>query len=69
MQDKLPKIADGSPFTDLGTEPFDPAVDRIMICGSIEMTKELKALAESFGLNEGANNAPAEFVIERAFVG
>lgn len=63
------KIADGSLFADLGTKPFDPAVDRIMICGSIEMTKELKALAESFGLNEGANNAPAEFVIERAFVG
>ncbi len=63
------KIADGSLFADLGVEPFDPAVDRIMICGSIEMTKELKAIAESRGLTEGANNKPAEFVIERAFVG
>lgn len=63
------KIADGSLFADLGTEPFDPTVDRIMICGSIEMTRELKAIAESYGLTEGANNKPAEFVIERAFVG
>ena len=27
------------------------------------------ALVETFGLEEGANNAPADFVIERAFVG
>ena len=29
----------------------------------------VKALVEKAGLNEGSNAAPAEFVIERAFVG
>lgn len=63
------KIRDGSLFADLGVEAFNPEDDRIMICGSIEMTKELKEIAESYGMTEGANNAPGEFVIERAFVG
>ena len=39
-----------------------------MICGSIDMTKELKSLMEDHGLREGANSDPADFVIERAFV-
>lgn len=42
--------------------------DRAMICGSIDMTKELKGLMEEHGLREGANSDPADFVIERAFV-
>jgi len=40
-----------------------------MICGSMAMLKDTKAMLESFGLVEGANNAPATFVVERAFVG
>ena len=40
-----------------------------MICGSIDMTKELKGLMEEHGLKEGSNAEPADFVIERAFVG
>ena len=62
-------IESGKLFEDLGVPKLDPATDRAMICGSIEMTKDLKALMESFGLKEGANSEPAEFVIERAFVG
>lgn len=56
-------------FEDLGMGSFDPEHDRIMICGSIDMNRDLKAIAESYGLREGSNNAPAEFVLERAFVG
>jgi ferredoxin--NADP+ reductase len=63
------RIRNKSLFADLGTQPFDPERDRIMICGSIEMTRDLKALAEQYGLREGSNSAPAEFVVERAFVG
>lgn len=59
----------GRLFTDLGVPPLDPATDRGMICGSTEMLKDTKALLEAAGLTEGANNKPAEFVIERAFVG
>ncbi|MCB1479436.1 MAG: ferredoxin--NADP reductase [Rhodobiaceae bacterium] len=61
-------ITSGKLFADLGVPPLDPAVDRGMICGSMAMLKDTKALLEQAGLNEGANNKPGEFVIERAFV-
>ncbi|MFN7103943.1 MAG: ferredoxin--NADP reductase [Pseudorhizobium sp.] len=59
----------GKLYTDLGLSPLDPVTDRAMICGSTAMLKDTKALLEAAGLTEGANNKPAEFVIERAFVG
>ena len=62
-------IENGKLFSDLGVPPLDPAVDRAMLCGSIAMIKDTAALLEKAGLTEGANNKPAEFVIERAFVG
>jgi ferredoxin--NADP+ reductase len=61
-------IRSGQLFDDLGVPKLDPATDRAMICGSIDMTKELKSLMEDHGLREGANSDPADFVIERAFV-
>ena len=65
------RISSGALFRDLGLaqERFDPAQDRIMVCGSIEMTKELAAQLESHGLVEGSNAEPGDFVIEKAFVG
>ena len=62
-------IRSGKLFEDLDVPRLDPATDRAMICGSIEMTKELKGLMEEHGLKEGSNSEPADFVIERAFVG
>ena len=62
-------MANGKLFEILGVPPIDPAVDRGMICGSMAMLKDTKAALEGFGLTEGANNRPAEFVVERAFVG
>ncbi|QWK81527.1 ferredoxin--NADP reductase [Ochrobactrum sp. BTU1] len=62
------KIADGSLFDDLNLPQFCKEQDRIMICGSIAMTRDLKTIVESLGFEEGSNNAPAHFVIERAFV-
>lgn len=62
-------IETGELFERMGVPPLDPEVDRAMICGSIEMTKDLKEMMEARGLTEGANSAPADFVIERAFVG
>jgi len=61
-------IRSGELFDNLGVPKLDPATDRAMICGSIDMTKELKSLMEDHGLREGANSDPADFVIERAFV-
>jgi ferredoxin/flavodoxin---NADP+ reductase len=40
-----------------------------MICGSMAMLNDVKALMEKAGLEEGSNSRPADFVIERAFVG
>jgi len=62
-------MENGKLYTDLGVPPLDPAIDRGMICGSAAMLKDTKELLERAGLTEGANNKPAEFVIERAFVG
>jgi len=62
-------IENGKLFADLGVPALDPAIDRGMICGSSAMLKDTKDLLEKAGLNEGANSKPAEFVIERAFVG
>ncbi|MEO1776783.1 MAG: ferredoxin--NADP reductase [Pseudomonadota bacterium] len=61
-------IESGKLFADLGVPPLDPAIDRGMICGSMDFLKDLKALLEARGLTEGANSKPAEFVVERAFV-
>jgi len=55
-------------FNDTGLPPIDPERDRVMICGSMAMLKDCAAMCQQFGLIEGANNAPASYVIERAFV-
>ena len=62
-------MASGKLFADLGLPPISTAVDRGMICGSMEMLHDTKALLEEFGLEEGSNSKPATFVVERAFVG
>ncbi len=62
-------IENGTLFADLGAEPFDRANDRIMICGSMDMLHDVKALAENAGFAEGSHSHPADFVVERAFVG
>ncbi|WP_321501077.1 ferredoxin--NADP reductase [Breoghania sp.] len=61
-------ITSGKLFEDLGLPRMGPEDDRAMICGSMAMLKDTKALCLSHGLEEGANNKPAQFVVERAFV-
>ncbi|MCX8997972.1 ferredoxin--NADP reductase [Rhizobiaceae bacterium BDR2-2] len=62
-------MTSGRFFEDAGLPPIAPEDDRAMICGSMAMLNDTKAVLEGFGLIEGANNAPATFVVERAFVG
>lgn len=62
-------VTSGKLFEDLGVPPLDPRTDRGMICGSMAFLKDTKAVLEAAGLTEGANSRPAEFVVERAFVG
>jgi ferredoxin/flavodoxin---NADP+ reductase len=60
-------IENGSFFEALGLKHFDPAEDRVMICGSMEMIRDCKALCIKAGMIEGSNARPGEFVVERAF--
>lgn len=60
-------IESGKLFTDLGVPALNPAEDRVMICGSSEMLRDLKEMLEKRGFNEGNTSTPGDFVIERAF--
>jgi ferredoxin--NADP+ reductase len=60
-------IESGKMFADLGLPPIDPAHDRVMICGSPAMLRDLKHMLEQRGFKEGNTSTPGDFVIERAF--
>ena len=60
-------MENGKIFQDLGVPNIDPAHDRVMICGSPGMLRDLKALLEHRGFKEGNTSTPGDFVIERAF--
>jgi ferredoxin--NADP+ reductase len=62
-------IENGELFADLGVPPLNPETDRAMVCGSLAFNIDVKALLEKAGLTEGANSEPAQFVVEKAFVG
>ncbi len=63
-------LKDGTVFADLGIEGgIKPETDRAMVCGSLAFNLDIKEILEEFGLREGANSEPKEFVIEKAFVG
>jgi ferredoxin--NADP+ reductase len=57
----------GKLFEDLGVPKLNPEEDRVMICGSPAMLRDLKILCEKSGLSEGNTTKPGAFVIERAF--
>lgn len=61
-------LENGALASDLAVPPLAPEEDRVMICGSMDMLKDVRKLVEAAGLTEGANNRPAEYVVERAFV-
>lgn len=62
-------LTSGKVFADLGIPPMDAATDRAMVCGSLALNIDVKAVLEGFGLREGANSDPREYVVEKAFVG
>lgn len=62
-------IETGLLYEHIDTPALNPKSDRVMICGSNEMIADTKVLIEKAGLTEGANNRPAEYVIEKAFAG
>jgi ferredoxin--NADP+ reductase len=61
-------IESGKLFEDLGLPPLDPSLDRVMLCGSPGMLRDLKTMLEAQGFKEGNTSTSGDFVIERAFV-
>ena len=61
-------ITSGKLFTDLGMPVMSPEEDRLMLCGSPQMLKDVVDLLEERGFTEGSQSAPGHYVIEKAFV-
>ena len=61
-------IRSGEAYRDLGVDPICPDNDRAMICGNLAFNLELKAMLEDYGLEEGANSQPKQYVVEKAFL-
>lgn len=62
-------LVSGKVLDDLGAGAIDPKFDRAMVCGSLAFNVDVKDLLNTFGLREGANSDPLEYVVEKAFVG
>jgi ferredoxin--NADP+ reductase len=60
-------MSSGKMFDDLKLPALDAAQDRVMICGSPHMLRDLKHMLEGQGFKEGTTSTPGDFVIERAF--
>ena len=69
---KMGRITDlmrkGEVFEDLGVDPINPDNDRAMVCGNLAFNLEIKEMLEGYGLEEGANSKPAQYVVEKAFL-
>lgn len=61
-------INSGKIFTDLGVPEISPENDRLMLCGSPAMLKDVVELLEGRGFKEGSQSDPGQYVIEKAFV-
>ena len=62
-------LRSGAFFRTLGIPPLDPVHDRAMICGSMPMLRDTRAILEEAGLREASCKRPASYVVERAFTG
>ena len=56
-------------FADLDVAPFSVENDRVMLCGSPHMLRDTRQLLDEMGFQEGSNNHPGHYVVEKAFVG
>ncbi len=61
-------IENGKLAADIGLPPINAETDRVMICGSPSMIKDLVAILEARGFTESRHGHQAHYVIERAFV-
>lgn len=70
--DKMGRITDlmrsGDVFADLDVPEPSPDSDRAMVCGNLAFNLEIKDMLEEYGLEEGANSDPKQYVVEKAFL-
>jgi ferredoxin--NADP+ reductase len=55
-------------FEDIGLEPLAAAHDRVMMCGSPSMLRDLVDIVRALGFEEGNYSEPGHYVVEKAFV-
>jgi ferredoxin--NADP+ reductase len=60
-------IENGKLCDDLQLPQLNAAEDRVMLCGSPGMLRDLKKMLEERGFKEGNTSKPGDFVVERAF--
>ncbi len=66
---RITDLIDSNKLTnDIGFPELDSKNDRVMICGSNAMLKDLKVMLEKRHFKEGNTTIPGDFVIEKAFV-
>lgn len=63
------RIREGLFREDLGLTIEARATSRFMICGSVAFNKEMVEILSGWGLTEGTQSYPGQYVVERAFVG
>lgn len=68
-QGRITTVIDNGQLTqDLGLPDLDPAHDRIMICRSPGLNKDMRAILDAKGFREGNTTILGDYVVERAFV-
>ncbi|HYD98007.1 MAG TPA: ferredoxin--NADP reductase [Alphaproteobacteria bacterium] len=60
-------VRSGKLFQDVDAPPFDPAEDRVMVCGNPSMMTEMSDYLAGLGFEMGNNAKPGHYVIEKAF--
>jgi ferredoxin--NADP+ reductase len=61
-------IVSGKLGEDLGLQPISSASDRIMLCGSPSMLRDVVGILRERDFSEGSSSEPGHYVVERAFV-
>jgi ferredoxin--NADP+ reductase len=61
-------VESGKLASDVGLPPLDPALDRVMLCGSPGLLADMTLYLDRNGFQEGSNAKMGAYVIEKAFV-
>ena len=62
-------IKDNTLWQETGNEQFDPAQDRMIICGSMGLNQDIVDWLKGINAKEGNSKEQGTYVVEKAFVG